>query len=112
MTVRSAHERNIGSPELTPSMANDDDRPATKRDLDRLGSELRGEMGSLRAEMTSDMGHLEERLIEKMRDMQTEILRAFHPWARPVEVRLRSLDERMGLLEERVGAIERGEKAQ
>jgi hypothetical protein len=39
----------------------DDSRPATKQDLDQL----------------------EERLIEKMRDMQTEVLRAFHDWARP-----------------------------
>ncbi len=38
-----------------------EDRPATKQDLEAM----------------------EERLIEKMRDMQTEVLRAFHDWARP-----------------------------
>jgi hypothetical protein len=46
-----------------------------------------------------------------MRDMQTEVLRAFHAWARPLEIRLRALpqiEERLGLLEERVGALERG----
>src|SRR5258708_15272881 len=37
-------------------------------------------------------------------DMQTEVLRAFHTWARPIEIRLRSFDDmqqRLGLLEER-----------
>ena len=47
----------------------EDSRPATKQDLDQL----------------------EERLIEKMRDMQTEVLRAFHDWARPVEIKLRAI---------------------
>jgi hypothetical protein len=71
----------------------EDSRPATKQDLDQL----------------------EERLIEKMRDMQTEVLRAFHDWARPVEIKLRAippLDERLGLIEERVSRLERGDKIQ
>ena len=71
----------------------EDSRPATKGDLDQL----------------------EERLIEKMRDMQTEVLRAFHDWARPVEIKLRAippLDERLGLIEERVSRLERGGKIQ
>jgi hypothetical protein len=72
-------------------MPSETNRPATKQDLD----------------------HVEERLTEKMRDMQTEVLRAFHDWARPVEIKLRTLpmiDERLGLLEERISRIERGEK--
>ena len=71
----------------------EDSRPATKGDLDQL----------------------EERVIEKMRDMQTEVLRAFHDWARPVEIKLRAippLDERLGLIEERVSRLERGGKIQ
>ena len=54
----------------------------------------------------------EQRLTEKLRDMQTEVLRAFHDLARPVEIKLRALpqlDERLGLLEERISRIERGE---
>ncbi len=72
-------------------MPDETNRPATKLDLD----------------------HLEVRLIERMRDMQTEVLRAFHDWARPVELKLRSLpaiEERLGLLEERISRIERGDK--
>jgi hypothetical protein len=78
-----------------------DDRPATKQDLQDLRAELRG-----------DLRELEDRLVERMRDMQTEVLRAFHDWSRPVEIKLRTLpmiDERLGLLEERISRIERGE---
>jgi hypothetical protein len=55
-----------------------------------------------------DLRELEERLTEAMRDMQTEVLRAFHNWARPTDVKLRSHEERIALLEERVHDIERG----
>ncbi len=84
------------------AMQAEDDRPATKKDLDLLRTELHGDMDRLRDE-----------LVETMRDMQTEVLRAFHGWASPIEIRLRSLpniEERLGLLEERVSAIERREK--
>jgi hypothetical protein len=72
-------------------MQENDNRPATKQDL----IELR------------------DALIEQMRDMQTEVLRAFHAWAAPLEIRMRALphfDERLGLLEERISRLERGEK--
>jgi len=81
-------------------MPADDDRPATKGDLNGLRNEFHGDMDRLRNE-----------LIESMRDMQTEVLRAFHSWTRPMEIRLRSIDsvqERLGLLEERISIIERG----
>ena len=117
------------------TMPSEDDRSATKKDLDELRIELNGNMDHLRAELNGNMDHLRaelngnmdqlrtelngnmdrlrEELIEKMRDMQTEVLRAFHGWASPIEIRLRALpnmEERLGLLEERVGAIERREK--
>jgi uncharacterized coiled-coil protein SlyX len=74
----------------------------TKQDLNELRVELRG-----------DLDRLRDDLVEKMRDMQTEVLRAFHDWARPIEIRLRSLphiEERLGMLEERVTAIEQRDK--
>jgi hypothetical protein len=55
----------------------EDSRPATKQDLNEL----------------------RDQLVEQMRDMQTEVLRAFHDWAQPVEIKLRAippLDERLG----------------
>ena len=54
--------------------------------------------------------HVDERfdqIIEATRDMQTEVLRAFHNWARPTEIKTRSHEERLTLLEERVSEIER-----
>jgi len=84
----------------------EEDRPATKKDLDELRTELRTEIGG-------DMDRLRDDLVEKMRDMQTEVLRAFHDWARPIEIRLRSMphiEERLGMLEERVTAIEQRDK--
>ena len=98
-------------------MANEDDRPATKGDLNNLRDDLRTEMHSglagLRTEMHDSQDRLRDELVDKMRDMQTEVLRAFHGWASPLEIRLRSLpniEERLGLLEERVGTIERRDK--
>jgi hypothetical protein len=73
----------------SPMSPYDDPTPATKGDLNRLRDEL----------------------IEKMRDMQTEVIRAFQNWATPVSIQLRSIPQieaRLGLLEERVTAIEQG----
>jgi len=71
----------------------EDSRPATKQDLNEL----------------------RDQLVEQMRDMQTEVLRAFHDWASPVEIKLRAippLDQRLDLIEERVSRLERGGKIQ
>jgi|HubBroStandDraft_5_1064220.scaffolds.fasta_scaffold595953_2 hypothetical protein len=81
-----------------PNMPNDDHQPATKGDILQVRTEI--------AEM-------KESLTESMRDMQTEVLRAFYDWARPVDLKLKAippLDERLGLLEERVSKLERGER--
>jgi len=92
-------------------MPAEDDRPATKKDIDQLRTEFHGDMDQFRVQIHGDMDQLRNELIEAMRDMQTEVLRAFHSWARPIEIRLRSFDDmqqRLGLLEERVSIIERG----
>jgi len=57
-----------------------------------------------------DLIELEERLTEKMRDMQTEILRAFYDWQQPITRRLGRVDEvaeRLSWVEERLAALER-----
>jgi DNA anti-recombination protein RmuC len=90
-----------------------EDRPATKQDLDLLRADVDQRFVELRADVDQRFDQLQETLIEQMRDMQTEMLRAFHAWARPFEIRMRALpqiEERLGLLEERVSAIERGDK--
>ena len=92
----------------------EEDRPATKKDFDELRVETKlRDLNELRIELRGDMDRLRDDLVEKMRDMQTEVLRAFHDWARPIEIRLRSLphiEERLGMLEERVTAIEQRDK--
>lgn len=97
-----------------------EDRPAMKQDLDLLRADVDQRFKEFRADVDQRFDQVDQRfdqlqetLIERMRDMQTEVLRAFHSWARPFEIRLRSLpqiEERLGLLEERVSAIERGDK--
>ena len=59
----------------------DDERPATKKDLVELKVELTGEMGCM-----------EERLMEKLRDMQTELLRAFGTFQESMNLRMRNLE--------------------
>lgn len=71
-----------------------DQTPITKQDLDAALTRQRDE------------------LIEAMRDMQTEMLRAFHNWASPLEIRIRHLPEieqRLAWAEDRISALERGE---
>jgi hypothetical protein len=56
---------------------------------------------------------LERRVVDRLETFETKLLTAFHDWARPVEIRLRTLpmlEERLGLLEERISKIERGDK--
>jgi hypothetical protein len=60
-----------------------------------------------------DLQENADKLTEAIRDSQTEVLRAFYDWARPVDTRLRHTDElvqRMGWLEERVAELERGKR--
>jgi hypothetical protein len=96
----------------------DELRTATRTDLDELRVELRTatktDLDGLRTELRTEVTHLHDDLVEKMRDMQTEVLRAFHSWASPLEIRMRALpqlDERLSLLEERVSRIERGQSS-
>ena len=63
--------------------------------------------------MEQRMVEMEQRLVDRIEAVETKLLTAFHDWARPVEIRLRTLpmmEERLGLLEERVSKIERGDK--
>jgi hypothetical protein len=65
------------------------------------------------AELRQHLNSMEQRLIDRIEAFETKLLTAFHDWARPVEIRLRTLpmlEERLGLLEERVSKMERGDK--
>ena len=64
------------------------------------------------------MSKMEARLTERMRDMQTEILKAFLPWQDTVRIQFRELEantgnsvvavkQRVDVLERRLGEIEK-----
>jgi uncharacterized protein (DUF2164 family) len=64
-------------------------------------------------DLRAALGDMEQRIIEAMRDMQTEILRGFHSHARGqgarmqrLEVSEAALQARMAAIEERVLALE------
>lgn len=84
---------------------------AGKQDLAELRQEMKQDMAELRAELKQDMADLGGKLTEAIRDSQTEVLRAFYNWARPIEIRLNRTDEiatRLSWIEERITALERG----
>ena len=69
-----------------------ENEPATKADIEKLRTDL----------------------IEQMRAMQTEMLRAFYSWGRTMELRisaLPTLDQRLAVLENRVSELERKDSA-
>jgi hypothetical protein len=56
------------------------------------------DINELREQMGGQITGVRDQLVEQMRDMQTEVLRAFHDWALPVEIKLRAIppiDERL-----------------
>jgi len=90
--------------------------PVTKQDLLDLQASTKQDLLAFAERLLASQTEMElritENLTEKMRATQTEVIRAFGNWARPVDIKLRRLsefDERIGLLEERMGAIERGD---
>jgi chaperonin cofactor prefoldin len=98
-------------------MTDDENASATKRDLALVTKDL--------AVVTKGLAALETRLdvrmdslSEQMRDMQTELLKAFLPWQEQVRMQFRELEvntgnsvttvkERMNILERRLWEIEK-----
>ncbi len=87
----------------------DNDSPATKQDIVQLAEQLRGEMGEMETRIT-------DRMTELARDIETELLTAFHGYGKGVSNRLhdyeiskRTLEDRVAILEDRVLNIETGQ---
>lgn len=85
-------------------MAEDENSPATKKDLAALEA-------GLEAELEKRLASLEERLSERIRDSQTGVLKAFLPWQESVHTQFRKLEANMGnnvtSIEQRMGILER-----
>lgn len=54
----------------------------------------------------TELSALREELIERIADAQTEVLRAFYNWGRPVDARIRAMEERQGSMDSRLLAAE------
>jgi len=87
----------------------------TKRDLEEAPllhkRDLAEAMPQNKRDLAEATREITEKLTEAIRDSQTEVLRAFYNWARPIEVRLNRTDEiatRLSWIEERIAALERG----
>ena len=95
-------------------MATDRNAPATKGDLEdlesRLDARLSGEISSLEtrldARLTGELSSLEARLTEQMRDMQTEILKAFYGFTESVQSRFKAQDDTEAGLKHRLTVLE------
>jgi uncharacterized protein YceH (UPF0502 family) len=77
-------------------MADELNQPATKGDLATVATELRAEVKAL-----------EDRLVEAMRDMQTEMLKAFYSFAETNTQRLAQTEVNESALRGRVETLER-----
>ena len=83
-------------------------------DSDRNAPATKGDIADLRADMSAEMKAMEDRLVETMRDGQTELLKAFYSYAQGNDERVaqaekagESLTRRMAIMESRVTEVER-----
>jgi len=99
------------------------EQPVTKRELEQALAQFKTEFktefkAELMAELEGILDSRDDRLREMIRDMQTELLKAFLPFQDNMQLRLRSLEiyvsnndawskDRLDLLERRVTQIER-----
>jgi hypothetical protein len=90
-----------------------EDTPATKRDIRELDERMREMKIALLAGvderltgMDERMTGMEERLLERMRDMQTELLKAFLPYQEQARLRDAALEVRQAALEGRFHTVE------
>ena len=98
-------------------MAENENAPATKKDVAVVAKDVAAVAKDVAA-VRRDLAASEERLSEQMRDMQTELLKAFLPWQEQVRIQFRELEvntgnsvstvkERMNILERRLWEIEK-----
>jgi len=59
------------------------------QDLDMIGGEP-FETGNMDEELKAHLTSMEDRITERIRDVETRLLTEFHKWASPVEMRVRS----------------------
>jgi division protein CdvB (Snf7/Vps24/ESCRT-III family) len=101
--------------------------PATKADLGRLAAELTAKISGVETRLDERISGVEARvgelkeqlemmraeeqhryadLVERFRDGQTELLKAFYNYAQPTDVRVSSTETEMASLKQRLGLLE------
>ncbi len=89
--------------------------PVTRAELEAVLATFAKQIASETAsQIASQIAAAESRLEAKIERVETSLLTAFHGWARPTEIKLRTFttqvtgfDERVSLLEERLTDVER-----
>jgi ABC-type phosphate transport system auxiliary subunit len=81
-------------------------QPATKQDIAELRSELQSEIRQNSDQLRSEFQHGFDDLKESLRDMQTELLRAFYSFAQSTEVKLKDSEVADFMLRQRLSAVE------
>jgi septal ring factor EnvC (AmiA/AmiB activator) len=76
--------------------------PATKADLEQLRSEIKENAEQLR----SEFHHGFDELKESLRDVQTELLKAFYSFAQSSEAKLKDAETSDTALRQRLTAVE------
>ena len=81
-------------------------QPATKQDIAELRSELQSEIRQNSDQLRSEFQHRFDDLKESLRDVQTELLRAFYSFAQSTEVKLKDSEVADFMLRQRLSAVE------
>jgi DNA repair exonuclease SbcCD ATPase subunit len=88
-----------------------------KQHLDEMEERLNARAEALEERLNARAEVLEERLDTRIEKVETNLLTAFHGWARAMEIRVRGVagittgfDERLALAEERISELERKRK--
>jgi hypothetical protein len=92
-------------------------RTSTKQDMELLRSSTKEDMGLLKEEieiLRSEMSHAHNDLKETMRDIQTELLKAFYNYSQTNDLKLKDSEasdfmarQRLSVVESRITEIER-----
>jgi predicted nucleic acid-binding Zn-ribbon protein len=84
----------------------DFDTPATKRDLNELGAQLRSDLEERTAQLRSEFQHGYDDLKETLRDNQTELLKAFYSFAQSSEAKHKDAEVSDSAIRQRLSAVE------
>jgi hypothetical protein len=80
--------------------------PATKGDLQELAAQLRAESQELGAQLRSESQHIVDDLREGLRDIQTEMLKAFYSVTQSNQERFRAVEDTESALKKRLAVLE------